>query len=363
MTRLLIIAGVLLALGLLLERWHGERERTARELASTLRPLSAVTAERVSAIDVEDIGTAHSWHYVRADSAWRYPDYHDAYADTAGIGQLLRALCGSLATVVATDGTQHARYGITGPDPIRVRLAGGGAVLLDALIGRGAPGPRSSEAYVKLAAADTVYHLHANPRHALARKPGTGLAPMLDFHVLPRALGHPAIVALRAVDPQETARPLRLRRIELEPVPPTAPGQPPEGPGFAWLAAIGKDEVACNPDRANDYVSFVRDLRYDALVDATPAGTALPATHPASAVAGDGRRVEIEHEDGAIDVLEVLDGATAGEDLTGSRVLLHNHTTGQTGLVRSEDVALLFPSVADLLDSNGPPPASRQPTP
>ncbi len=333
MRRLLIVIVILLLALIGLEQLQESRRRATRRLDSTLRPLVDSPAT-TALIQVRPANGDTLWSYVLVDEYWRYPAYHDAYADAARIGQLLRGLVQSHCTVVSTDATRHTHYGLDPTAPvINVRLADtGGQTILDALIGRGAPGPSANECYIKLAAADTVYHLHANPRHALTRQPHTTIAPMLDPHVLPQALPRRSIVAVRTTGPHHGQPPLHLRRIKIEPDSPTSPRRPPEEPKFTWLITIGNDELECNPSRAYDYISFLRNLRYKSLQD--PTHTHQPGT-----------RLEIEDEEGATDILEHF------PPTQGPNPAIHNHTTNQLCEIGPTQAALLFPPAQTFLDT------------
>ena len=102
---------------------------------------------------------------------------------------MVKSLCEVPATFVSAELGDLPRYGL-GPGSLRIGLVDeAGRPLLEVLQGRGAPGPRAAESYVKRVGADTVFHLHAHPLHALDNND----PPLLDRRVLPRALPRQAV--------------------------------------------------------------------------------------------------------------------------------------------------------------------------
>ena len=323
---------VLLALG---DGWQRHRREAARRLGSTLRPLVhpalQVVPERERRLHVLAAGGAHQWTYERRGRAWRYPARFDAYASGDRLEFLLTSLLRSSGTVVSTDPDALARFGLGGQQVVRVILEDDiGVPLLQVDVGRPAPGPRGGEVYVRLAAQDTILHLHANPRQALTG----GLPPMLDPRVIPRGLERRALVRVdfETDDPSGLRS---LRRVEAEPVAETGRPRSPAGlgPTYEWVATYGSRRDTCVNASAYAYLSFLSDLQYRDLVD--PAGSGYDL--------GSGGRLTLVDEDGAVDILEV--GAGRQDE-----VYLHLPSTGLVYTIDADRVRLLMPARQLLLE-------------
>ena len=165
-------------------------ERAARAPAHgaphrwSLAPLDA--PEPASAVDQIEVHAAgRRWHYVRRGNTWYFPAYHRAFVLNRRVEHLLQSLLATPATFISTEPGDLARYGL-GPGSVRIHLLDQqGRPLLEVRQGRGAPGARAGESYVQRVGADSIFHLHAHPVHALDTAPP---APMLDRRVLPQAL-------------------------------------------------------------------------------------------------------------------------------------------------------------------------------
>jgi len=326
MTRRLAVLLAILGILALAEVRIRESQEARRFRAGALRPLARISVEQVKAFQVGH--ASQVWTYVRRDGIWRFPAYFDAFAQAARVDHVLGSLLQSYCTVVSTQPGDLVHFGLTPEQRLRVILMDGtGAPLLAAWVGRGGPGPGAEEAYVQLAGADTIYHLHANPRLAWPTR------PMLDPHVLPQALTRNPIVQITYE--RDAAYLLRaLRRVETAPGFPSLPGMPPQGPTYEWLGDFAGEEKTCVSASAFAYLGFLSRLRYEALHD------------PRDYVPGDGRQaLYLEDEQGRADTLEVGSRDAAGN------VFLRNRTTGQVLTIASEKASLLFPTSQALLDS------------
>ena len=330
MRRLLAALLGLLILLVLADRFVQERQEARLRRDSALRSLVQVEKGEVREVRVVPAGAGRAWTYVWQDESWRYPDYFDSYVLPDRMERLLASLLESLGTVVGVGEGEFARFDVDTGRAVEIDLHdGSGALLLDALIGRGAPGAGAGETYVRRARDDTVFHLHANPLTALGRS----RPPMLDPQVLPRALPRSSIARVTFERPSHPER--GLRRVRLAMAGPFAPGGMPQGPTYAWLVGAPGREDTCLSASAFAYVGFLSRLRFEALQD--PAGEGYGFEREA--------RLSLVDDDGVVDVLQI--GAT-GPD---GNVYLRNRTTRQVCTITPQKAELLFPSRAALLDT------------
>ena len=329
---------IVLLLSLLVAADHllQQHREIRRRSGGTLRPFADLPVERVQSFQVRPGPSSRTWTYVQRDSTWRYPDYFEAFVQSARVDQLLGSLLQSLGTVVAAEPENRAHFGLLPEQAVAIDLQdASGALLLKVLVGRGAPGLDAGEAYVRKADSDTLFHLHANPRLVL----GGGDPPMLDPHVLPRALKRRSIVRINF---EHGSTLQALRRVETFPAGPPLPGRP-----YAWLAALSGREDTCLNASAFAYTSFLTRLRYEELHD--------PRHSEAfEEISG---RLELVYEDGAVDVLEV-----GGRNRQGHAFLRHR-TTGQVLTITAPKAELLFPTRFVLLDTLPQPSPYKQAEP
>ena len=296
-----------------------------RAAGSRLLRLERVSTEKVAAIKIK-AGRDSEWVYLLRNGSWRYPGLHDAYLVPSRVDQLLGSLLDSRGTVLNSQ-VQHAEhYGLTADEAVTVELADdGGGPLLRVGVGRGAPGPESTESYVQRVGEQRVMRLHANPRLAL----GTTEPPMLDPHVLPLALKRRPWSKIMLVHGSERRV---LIRIELAP---TEPAASRFGPEPAWISHSEGRVDTCLTGNVFAFTRFLKRLRYDQLHGGANNESLLQ--DPAG-------RLELTDEAGAVDVLLV---GPRLEQIT----LLHNQTAGQIFSITNEKADLLFPSRSALLDS------------
>lgn len=347
--RTLAVLAVVLVLLVAVDGWLRHRRAGERALTGILRPLVdpalEVVPERVRRVRVEAADGARSWVYEWDGRAWRLPALHGAYAATDNVDFLLKGLLLSLGTAVSVDPGAFGRYGVSAGRAPRVILEGsGGDVLLEVLLGRAAPDNRGAEAYVRPVASDTVLHLHANPARALAGRP-----PMLDPHVLPRALGRRALVEVAFQGP--AAGPVaRLHRVDVLPDP-TAPGPPSLGASYAWVLTHAGGQDTCAAASVGAYLAYLSRLQYQ---------TVLPPRGDYALESGSSLTL-VDHG-GTADRLEVGGRRDAG------RGYLHHAGAGVTFAVAAGALDLLFPSPELLLQPlpqpspyDPPPPPGRAP--
>ena len=322
MIRLLCALGALLILLVLGESALREHQRTGRRTAGALRLLTPEPTAAVAQIEIHAGG--RRWHYVRHGGSWHFPAYHRAFALNRRVEHLLQSLLATPATFVSAEPGDLARYGL-GPGRIRIHLLDQqGRPLLEVRQGRGAPRPRAGESYIQRVGADSIFHLHAHPVHALDTTPP---APMLDRRVLPQALQRKGLRRIAfAGDP---AYPVQSLGRQLKAM--TSPG--PVMPTYEWVASSAAGPEVCLTPSVEAYADFLKHLTWSALHD--------PGRTEAFAQA---RYLYLEDEDGTIDTLAVGTADDRGH-------YLRLHTTGHICSITPAKAALLFPTRAALRDT------------
>ena len=332
-----ILTLVLVALAATDHFSRGNRDRQ-RSVASHLRPLLddrlEIVPDRVRRIQLQ-LGTRpQTWTYIREGRSWRYPAYFNAFARGDRIDHLLRSLLEGVGTVVDGGGSNHVARGLGHDRALKVNLFDGdGRVLLASWIGRGIPGVRSTESYIRRAGDDTVFHWHANPRHAL----DGGDPPIIDRLVLPKALARKpfAAISINGVSGGSVA----LHREDL-PIEIRDDGIPmPRAPGstHVWLASFdGGPADTCRIENVHAYTSFLRRLSFARLND--------PAIVEQQKTADGISTIELTDEDGVIDLLRLI-------PVDGGERLLYNGSTRLLSTIDGARAALLIPTREALLDS------------
>ena len=322
MIRLLCALGALLVLLVFGEHALREHQRDVRRTAGTLRLLAPAPTSSVAQIEV--LAAGRRWHYVRRGSTWHFPAYHRAFVLDRRVEYLLQSLLATPATFVSAEPGDLARYGL-GPGSVRIHLLDEqGRPLLEVRQGRGAPGARAGESYVQRVGADSIFHLHAHPVHALDTAPP---APMLDRRVLPQALQRKGL--RRIAFAGDSAYPVQSLSRQLKAM--TTPG--PMMPTYEWIAASATGAEICISASVEAYTDFLKRLTWSALHD--------PGRTDAFAQA---RYLYLEDEEGAIDTLAIGTADERGR-------YLRLHTTGHVFSIAPAKAALLFPARSALLDT------------
>ena len=282
---LLLLAAVLAAVAAA-DGWVRRARDGGRAEAAVLRgilpPSGQVEPDRVRTLSLQAPGSS-PWVYERRGGTWRFPAYFDAYAHSGRVDRLLGEVLGASGTLVSTDEDDFDDLGVSGPQAVRLTLAGNA--------GKGVPGPSGDESYVRRAGSDSVLHLHANPLLTV----GAARPPMLDPHLLPRDERGGPVVEVRVTVPEGA---YRLRRV-LAPLPEDGPALPlPAGERerYRWLLQREPGvEEDCVDASVWAYLSYLRQVRVERLVDpAASAGYGFGAM-----------RVELIDEEGGREVLEV----------------------------------------------------------
>ncbi len=336
MTRHLLLLALVLAAGAAADGWMRQARESTRAEAAVLRgilpPSGEVEPDRVRTLSLQVPGSS-PWVYERRGGTWRFPAYFGAYAHSGRVDRLLHEVLGASGTLVTTDEDDFDDLGVSGPQAVRLTLAGNaGESLGEIWIGRGVPGQAGEESYVRRAGSDSVLHLHANPLLTL----GAARPPMLDPHLLPRDERGGSVVEVLVTAPPEGA--YRLRRV-LAPLPEDAPALPlPAGDRerYRWLLERESGvEEDCVDASVWAYLSFLRQVRVQRLVDpAASAGYGFGAA-----------RVELTEEEGVRDVLEV--GGAAGGDERYAR----NGRARLTAVLTAARAEWLTPPAEVLLDT------------
>ena len=335
MIRQLLLLATVLASVAAADGWLRRARDSGRAEAAVLRsilpPSGQVEPDRVRTLSLQVPG-ASPWVYERRGGTWRFPAYFGAYAHSGRVDRLLHEVLGASGTLVTTAEDDFDDLGVSGPQAVRLALAGNaGESLGEIWIGRGVPGPSGDESYVRRAGSDSVLHLHANPLLTV----GAARPPMLDPYLLPRDERGGSVVEVRVAAPEET---YRLRRV-LAPLPEDAPMMPlPAGERerYRWLLHRESGvEDSCVDANVYAYLSYLRQVQVKRLVDpAASSGYGFGAA-----------RVELTDEEGVRDVLEV-GGAAAGDEL-----YVRNTRARLTAVLAAARADWLAPPSAVLLDT------------
>ena len=332
-----LLALILVILGATdhLSRRHRDHQRTA---ASQLRPLVdrslEIVPDRIRRIQLQ-LGTRpQTWTYIREGRSWRYPAYYSAFAQGDRIDHLLRSLLAGVGTVVDGGGSNHVARGLGHDRALKINLFDGdGRVLLAAWIGRGIPGVRSTESYIRRAGDDTVFHWHANPRHAL----DGGDPPIIDRLVLPKALARKPLAAISITGVNGGSVALHREDLPLEIRDDGIPMPRAPGSTHVWLASFdGGPADTCRIENVHAYTSFLRRLSFVRLND--------PAAHRHQMAADEIGTIELTDEDGVVDLLQLIPVDVDGP-------LLYNSSTRLLSTIGDAGAALLIPTREALLDS------------
>ena len=327
MNRLLLVLASLAALLVLADTQLRRFDRQAREQAATLRPLTQIRSDQIASLEI--VGGGRTWVYVHQGDLWRFPGYGNAVASSARLDAVAAAF-GAYGTPVSAEPGDLDRYGLEPDQQVRLTARdASGRVLAAIALGRGAPGPHAVDAYALPVDRDTVFHLQANPRPALAPLN----RPLLDPHVLPArsaAAGLSEVVfggsGAGGFD--------RLRRDAPSARGPL-PGADPGDRAETWFGQRGTTEQAC--PGAVPFAAYLQRLRWAALA-------------PVDAFRPDGRWLRLVRTDGKADTLELGSAADA------SGVAVRVKPVNQVCILPPAKAALLFPAPA-VLAGTGPMPS------
>ena len=330
MKQILLTLAAGLALLVLTDSWLRQRQAETLRLEATLMPLVAdtqIVPERVGRLDLR-FGDESSYVYVRQGALWRFPAYHNAVAHTDRIERLLQMSLSSQGTLYTTDPDQHTQAGMTRPTLQMDLLDRSGKRLTQLQFAGPVPGPGGTESYARVADADTVLHLHADPISVVGR----GRPPMLDPHLLPRSLALDALVSIEAVGSDSW----RLQRVTapmpegVGPMPPTADQR------YRWLLHRGARIDSCRNTSVAAYLGFLRRVRVDGLTGPQP-----PVAEGAAST-----HLRLTDEKGVVDELVIT-----GAHPTPVSTIVQNMRAALAALVATRRAAWLVPPATTFLDS------------
>ncbi len=318
---------VILAVLLAAERIIGRRQQRLRTHQSTI---VQIVPPRIEPRIVDIHFGGRQWRYVYHQGAWRYPAYHDAFADPARLEGLLRALRGCSGT--PADGADE--HGLADDRRVDVILRDvQGRAMVAVQVGDAVPGTGGRECYMRFADEDQVYHVHTNPRLPL----GHPLRPLVDLRVLPAGLGLGPATAVTIL-PADGMPQLRLEQVF------TGTPSPAGPPQRIWRLVTDTREEDGVDASVRAYVAYLRRLAFTRL------------QHPARfEVAEKPRMLILTDHTGRQDTLEV--GARASDQDTWIRL----RTTGHSGTITQAQAELLFPSAQALLDTAHTPARYQRP--
>jgi hypothetical protein len=319
MSRLIGLLAVTLGLLCLLDQTLDRRARRQRQ------QLGAIVSLAPHDLDprIVDVRAANgSWRYVYEAGAWRFPAYHAAFVVPERMDALLRSIRGSAGTRLNVSAEELPALGLAAGQRLELSLSDiQGRPLTMLYVGNPVPGTGGREAFVQIAGQSAVFHGHTNPRLTLGQPPQA----LIDARVLPAALG---IASVREIHLEGPAAPdpVRLERVRESGASPLT-----GGPAYRWWLHRQDQRLECVGTSVGAYVSYLRQLRFQALHDPRKF---VPAQAPG--------RIVLYDELGRIDTLDV--GAAAA-----SSVWLRLRSTGQVTTIDGALAELLFPADAALL--------------
>ena len=356
MGRALLFLNLLLALVLgglwWLDGSLESRFETKRRSVSIFLPLAtsgAPTVASVARIELMLPGSSATWVYAHEKDGWHLPEYRGAFARSAELEAILKALLDGRGTIVGRVPADAAHFGLEAAEALHADLfdVAGDALLL-AQVGRVAPGGRQSESFMAAKGSDVILHMNANPWSSIQWKPGVLFPPLLDMRVIPLALGRRSAREITLAGPGSGA----LKRIERREVP-EDPRLGMRGPSYEWYGAHAADpERRLNDRAAFAYARSLAALAFDEFVGTRrqhPAGFEQPALI-----------VTLNYDGDATDTLTL--GARTAQGLH----RLHQSTTDQVFLINAQKAQALRPNLDAFLEANagapaGPPPGASIP--
>ena len=109
MNRLLIFLFVIFAALIIIEQRIAEYITEEDLLQSSVRTLRSIPENEVTEI-IARASNGRSWRYVKTDSVWRYPNYHNAYVDPKRIKHVVNSLTKATASIVSKEPGELHHY-------------------------------------------------------------------------------------------------------------------------------------------------------------------------------------------------------------------------------------------------------------
>jgi len=327
MNKLIISAGILLALLIGAEQVLDANRETHRIITQTVRSIpgnEGIKADTIRSFTIQLADTA--WSYEQKESNWYYPAYKDAFGLNDQIKRFIESVVESQGTVIASDRTSEQHYGFSTPSMLTITLADSlGKHIQSIQIGRSGPGRDANESYMAPVNNDTLFHVHADPRRLITWQREHYLPPLIDPKMLPSALARRAITILKF-----TSGPVReIERIEIAPEE-GENAHPQGGPTYEWHARIdGKKKQVVNSS-VYTYISFLKRIKYSKL-------------HPPSGTYGFSQSAIIMTDDS-----ETSDTLEVGDQTPEDNVYIRHRTTGHILSITRAKADLLFPTPTQL---------------
>jgi hypothetical protein len=334
MNRMLLIACVIAVLVVGADSYIRNHIHSRRVMAGELRTPSSgngLSPEDVHVFRIDTPGGAQPWTYRKISGHWRYPQSHNAYVLTDRADRFISQIVESKGTVILASPSQRNHYGLEPASTITVHLYDSlytPQIAVD--LGRAIPGRNVNESYIRPVAADTIFHIHANPL-AILGDLKVGNPPILDPQVFPEALSESQIVR---IDFDGSLKGISsMYRVEADTAKGEKPVGLPEGPMYLWKAVYSDRTEDCNLISANAYLRYLRDLEHNGNLD-----EGIPAAEGASTII-------LLYESAQPDTLDVF--ALYGTEET----IVRNRRAGQVFSLSSARANLVFPSVKAVVDS------------
>ena len=330
MNRLLIFLFVIFTTLVIIEQRIAEYITKEDLLQSSVRTLRSIPENEVTEI-IARASNGRSWRYVKIDSVWRYPNYHNAYVDPKRIKHVVNSLTKATASIVSKEPGDLHQHQLLPNSPTITLLGKRQKLLLKVRLGRGAPEVIDSESFVQLSGADTIYHLHANAAHAF----DAGDPPMLDRHVWPRAL-KPQPFERVEFDTSHEVHAL-YRQLDDSYLSEMKKGLP-QLPNYIWRIDLENDSLDCVPGSAYAYLTFLNRIKWDQLHHVKINASKF---HNA-------RSIKLHSATGSVDTLDIASNEAEQQ-------LLRLRSTGQVFTITNQKAQLLYPSKKTLTDSLSKP--------
>lgn len=280
MNRLLMAMGAVFLLLLGMDTCINRRTQSLRKASSGFKILTSqkeVPGHLISKIQITYPGQEKVWTFNKIEDIWRSGDYHKAYAQKGKLSSLVKGLWETGGGVIGKGKRDQIHYGLEESKVIKIKFfSDEGNPLLNVWVGREVRGQNLNEAYLKEENSSKVYHYNFNPRRTVGEEYKGTTAPLIDPYVFPKEV-HPGNWDQINFSGWGGSRVRKLKRIEVEPEEkkgmPTMPGGSKmismQGPSFEWFATVGGNKIK-GERGVSEYLSYMKRLRYDSLLDSTP---------------------------------------------------------------------------------------------
>jgi hypothetical protein len=242
-------------------------ERNARVRVERFLPADEEDELLVAAISVTK-GDGASFLYGRAEGVWRCVDRYGALASEVAITRLLDSVRNASGLARASDGERAAEYGFDTPDTWRVTFHGPGLmkdpdrdVRLEVEVGNARPS--IDGCFLRRPGQQEIWAVDTNPRALLGDEQGG--APLLEPGLVPAIFpGEGRRMVIAEIERRnEPKYALAMRQVKLSPEE-LASG----ASDIRWVLAMqGVEDREVNPVQAISYLSFLRMVRWQDVLD------------------------------------------------------------------------------------------------